>query len=440
MGAMPVRALAKVLRDLLNQDWWRQVTAGLAIAAVVALFGLVVLQVRSGPEPGGGGNASPDAGSSGASQIPGGFSASAHPTSTASPSVRPEVPTPPPPFVTASAGADTPEVVGRLVAQNMTLKQTSATDWIEAAPDDEILATLTITNRGGSALSGLLLRAHVFVPPDNPELRLLYFGVQEGEGGPETNIPGASLVLEWPKEEGCGFAKRADAYPWTGDEAASVGDLVVTTAFGDRAVPQRSAASWVQEHVVAQYNLPEIAAGASAKFRGPIYITPPDQAGVPAIDGGALKFRTEDGAEYHQTGGARVGDVVTLLVTLHNGDCSMRDAQAVLRATVGKFRRARGYLTISAMTKGDRWMLHPRTTRMTRATINIEGGEPATLQPMRGTTRLHGGTCSGTKEIELLPDYLFQSGVGISVPGYIPRMECETHIRFVTTDLLVVKD
>jgi uncharacterized repeat protein (TIGR01451 family) len=44
--------LLKVLREHVNQDWWRQVTAGLAIAGVVALVAWLGLRSGSGAETG----------------------------------------------------------------------------------------------------------------------------------------------------------------------------------------------------------------------------------------------------------------------------------------------------------------------------------------------------------------------------------------------------
>lgn len=187
-------------------------------------------------------------------------------------------------------------------------------------------------------------------------------------------------------------------------------------------------------HTVAQYSLPYMAADRTMTLSGSIDIANPDAA--PQIEGTGVQVKLLHDSKYSSEISARDGDRVRVLIRLHNGSCSPSTvSNPVTVRTSSHADAARGFLRVSAVAKGP--MLEPPSTTFGPATINLEGESSASLSLLPGTTKLYGATCDEPQPLETLGDWIFQSGVTVDVPGYLPRMTCASHSRYVTTDLVV---
>ncbi|WP_157805247.1 hypothetical protein [Mumia flava] len=294
---------------------------------------------------------------------------------------------------------------------------------------------LALQNTGAQPVSGLVLRARLFRPEQESDgLRVLDFTVRSSSSSDEWKIPGAQLVLEWPAEDGCAFAVGG---PAEFARPISITDLTVEDS-GEAVAPFDSWNSEGPDGVVVlqEFPLPTVQPNTTLSLVGGVSVAKVDD-GAHQIHGAAVRFKHEGSdEEFEAVGEAAVGDTLEVLISLHNGSCVQGDPSVNVR-TFTRAEPGRGVVKVGARTHDPIGFYHPRSTKMSDATINIEGGVDARLSPLSGTTVLWQADCTRPVEIADLPDWIFQGGVDVNVPGFIPRMTCETHARYVTTQVLV---
>jgi hypothetical protein len=336
--------------------------------------------------------------------------------------------------VAADATADRPNdttVFGEVVALNHTIKQTKESDTIEVAPGDDVSFTLTLENTSEQTITGALLYPQTIEPKDaQPRHRELNFVVSRDGSAEGPPVEGANLGLNAPESDNC----VADWSFWNSDFSVDGEQLVQHTSW--------SGTSQEGIDTLAPVELPPLEPEEEVVITGTLGVSGSNAPGQ--IDGTGVEFRVvpaDDGigrsSDYSTTGDVKIGDTIRALIRLHDGSCSAYESQVTVSASVGPFDPKTGSLQLSAVSTGET-NVDPRMTEFTPAVLLVDGQARATLEPVDGTTKLYGMSCDGAELIEELPDWLFRVGVGVSVPAYVPRMTCESHMRYVTTDLRVV--
>ena len=358
--------------------------------------------------------------------------AASEPPSDGGDEARDPIPTPPAPEADGTLGAATQalRLSGTAQASNPRIGTTS-TDGpvdgsIEAAPGEQLEVRMTLTNDSEVPLTGALLRLRSYANPSEGA-HLVYLSVKPGDGGPEALVEGAALTVEHPAEDSC-FPREFTANALGFDNGTSAAVLRPT---GFEESPDGEGVALVSEYI-----LPDVGPGVTVTFSAAVR---PDEAdGEPTIDGSPLEVKLAGSDEEYRTNiQAAVGDTVRLAALLHNSSCDQDDAQATVTAEVRQPADAsRGYLQVFVRARLAFGTRGP--TRLGPATINITGRRSATLRVVPGSSWLWAGGCDEPVVVGELPDTLFAGGVSAAVPGYEPRVGCETHARWVIVEARVV--
>lgn len=391
---------------------FRRRRAAVAAASVAAIAALVVVL---GP------NVNPDGGEASPAQS----SSSAQPRAT--------YPVPVAPLPASTGPASDLDLSGSLSAKNSTTGTSDKNGHIEARPDDELTLTLNVTNNSRRPASGVVLYPRLFSPPDSRGLAVLDFEARETDDGPSSLVEGARLALGSPAVEACKGS-------WTfrlGSAKVSDGNSVVEAPTLFEYSPRDGESIDIESQ--SPILLPDVPPGAKIQLVAPVTVGGGDD--TVQIDGTSVRFKVLDSASqgYAETGGIANGDTVRAIFQLHNGSCGTTPADVVLRAQVKPPGAGDDKTLLTARTDGGA-RVYPARTTFTPATLISAADSRVRLQAVKGSTRVYRGACEEPLLLGRATGDLLRSGVRVEVPGYVPDMTCESHIRWVTADFTVVPE